>query len=203
MKGGATVINVWRSLRFTLVFAVLLGIVYPFFFVALGRIAFPWQAQGSLVSVNGRTVGSELIAQPFPQPMWFEPRPSAVNYNADGSGGSNLGPTNPALVQEVRQNLHAVLRENPGLKVDQVPASMVESSGSGLDPDIELQDAYDQIPRISKATGLSEAWLRSFVQRDAEFPVLGLYGEPMVNVMQLNLAIWEKLHPGARVGTAR
>ncbi|ACV57315.1 potassium-transporting ATPase subunit KdpC [Alicyclobacillus acidocaldarius] len=196
-------INVWRSLRFTLVFAVLLGIVYPLFFVALGRIVFPWQAQGSLISVNGRTVGSELIAQPFPQPMWFEPRPSAVNYNADGSGGSNLGPTNPALVQEVRQNLRAVLRQNPGLKGDQVPTSMVESTGSGLDPDVELKDAYDQIPRISKATGLSEAWLRSLVQRDAAFPALGLYGEPMVNVMQLNLAIWEKLHPGARVGTAR
>ncbi|MDI9260629.1 potassium-transporting ATPase subunit KdpC [Alicyclobacillus sendaiensis] len=196
-------INVWRSLRFTVVFVVLLGLAYPLFFVALGRIALPWQAQGSLVSVNGRAVGSVLIAQPFPQPMWFQPRPSAVNYNADGSGGSNLGPTNPALVQEVRQNLQAVLRENPGLSVREVPTSMVESSASGLDPDIDLQDAYDQIPRISRATGLSEAWLRSLVQRDAEFPVLGLYGEPMVNVIQLNLAIWEKLHPEARVANAK
>ncbi|SIT11932.1 potassium-transporting ATPase subunit KdpC [Alicyclobacillus vulcanalis] len=195
-------VNVWRSLRFTLVFALLLGIVYPLFFVALGRIAFPWQAQGSLVSAGGRVVGSKLIAQPFPQPMWFQPRPSAVNYNADGSGGSNLGPTNPALVQEVRQNLKAVLRENPGLQVSRIPTSMVESSGSGLDPDIDLADAYDQIPRVSQSTGLSQAWLRALVERDAVYPALGLYGEPMVNVMELNLAIWAKLHPGAQVGKA-
>ncbi|GLG01547.1 potassium-transporting ATPase KdpC subunit [Alicyclobacillus hesperidum subsp. aegles] len=196
-------INVLRSLRFTVVFAALLGIVYPFVGVVVGRIAFPWQSQGSLVQVNGRVVGSELIAEAFPQPMWFQARPSAVNYNASGSGGSNLGPTNPELVKEVSKNLRTVLKQNPSLSVAEIPTSMVESSGSGLDPDITLKDAYDQIPRISDATGLSQAWLKTLVQRKASAPALGLFGEPMVNVIELNLSIWGALHTGKQAGSGK
>lgn len=187
-------INLWRSIRFTVVFAVLLGLVYPLFVAGVGNLLFPWRAQGSLVTLNGRAVGSEWIAQAVTVPGLFHPRPSAVNYAANASGGSNLGPTNPALLAEVRANLRAVLRQNPGATVASIPPDMVESSGSGLDPDISIADALIQVPRIARATGLSQAALRTLVARYEKRPVLGIWGADMVNVLQLNLAILRSRH---------
>ncbi len=186
-------VNVWRSIRFTIVFAIILGLIYPLLVTGIGNVLFPYQAKGSIVSWNGRPVGSMLIAQAVTSPGFFHPRPSAVNYAANGSGGSNLGPTNPALVAEVKQNLQTVERQNPGIKVSQIPPSMVESSASGLDPDISVQDALLQVPRISRVTGISQSSLQQMIQNDEVSPVLGIWGQRMVNVMQLNLAILHRM----------
>ncbi len=186
-------VNVWRSIRFTIVFAIILGLIYPLLVTGIGNVLFPYQAKGSIVSWNGRPVGSMLIAQAVTSPGLFHPRPSAVNYAANGSGGSNLGPTNPALAMEVKQNLQTVERQNPGIKVSQIPPSMVESSASGLDPDISVQDALLQVPRISRVTGISQSSLQQMIQSDEVPPVLGIWGEHMVNVMQLNLAILHRM----------
>lgn len=184
--------NLWRSIRFTIVFAILLGFVYPLVVTGIGNLLFPFQAQGSMVQLNGRVVGSDLIAQAVTNPGLFWPRPSAVNYAANGSAGSNLGPTNPALVKEVQTNLKGA-GVAPGTPVSSVPPDMVESSGSGLDPDISIQDAMLQIPRISKATGLSQATLQALVTQYQQGPFLGLWGTTTVNVMKLNVALKSQL----------
>jgi len=182
-------VNFWRSLRFTIVFAILLGLGYPLVVTGIGNVLFPFQAKGSIVSLNGHPAGSSLIAQNITSPGLFHPRPSAVNYAANGSGGSNLGPTNPALVTEVKKNLLAVKQQNPGIPSKQIPTDMVESSASGLDPDISVQDALLQVPRIMKASGLSETYVKGLISKYEQRPALGIWGEPMVNVMTLNMAI--------------
>ena len=182
-------VNFWRSLRFTIVFAILLGLLYPLVITGIGNLLFPFQAQGSIVHWQGRAVGSQLIAQSVTAPGLFHPRPSAVDYVATRSGGSNLGPTNPELLAEVKRNLQTVEQENPGVPVSAIPPEMVESSASGLDPDISVQDALIQVPRIAKASGLSQSWLKDLINRSEQRPVLSSWEKPMVNVMQLNLAV--------------
>jgi len=182
-------INFWRSLRFTIVFAVLLGVLYPLLITGIGNVLFPWQAQGSMIVWRGQVVGSKLIAQQTTVPWLFHPRPSAVNYAGNGSGGSNLGPTNPALIAEIRHNLHVVEKQNPGTPIAAIPTEMVESSASGLDPDISVPDALIQLPRVAQASGLSRSYLKNLVAQYTQGRVLGIWGEPMVNVMQLNMAI--------------
>ncbi len=176
------------SIRTTLVFMVLCGLLYPLFMVAVGRIAFPFQAQGEMLrQTSGQIVGSQLIAQAVTAPGLFHPRPSAVDYNGDGSGGSNLGPTNPALIAEIRKNLAQVLKDNPGLTASRVTPGMVESSASGLDPTISVTDATLQIPRIAAATGLSRAQLQNVVLENERGRFLGIFGEPRINVLDVNL----------------
>lgn len=187
-------VNFWRSLRFTIVFAILLGLIYPLTVTLVGQLLFPWQANGSLLKWQGRVVGSHLIAQSVTNLGLFQPRPSFVNYNADNSGASNYGPTNPALLMEIKKNMQQVEKNNPGVRAQQIPTSMVESSASGLDPDITVQDAKLQIPRISKTTGLSEDWLTKLVISHTVGRTFGIWGEPMLNVMTLNLAIEHQLH---------
>ena len=182
-------VNVWRSFRFTIVFAILLGLVYPLVVTVIGNILFPFQAQGSMIAWQGHPVGSVLIAQNVTNPGLFHPRPSAVNYAANASGGSNFGPTSPALLAEVKHNLRMVEQQNPSINVSQIPPDMVESSASGLDPDISVQDALVQVPRIALASGLSQNVLKKLISQYEQQPVLGIWGEPMVNVMQLNMAI--------------
>lgn len=186
-------LNVWRSLRFLVVSVVLLGLIYPLIVTGIGQLVFPYQANGSMVSQHGRVVGSMLIAQAVTKPGLFHPRPSAVNYAANGSGGSNLGPTNPALIKEIKGNLQTVEQQNPGTPVSAIPPSMVESSASGLDPDITVPDAMIQVPRISRATGISQGELVSLVNQYKQGRFIGIWGAPMVNVMQLNLAIEKRL----------
>lgn len=182
-------LNVWRALRFTVISVILLGLLYPLGMTLVGQVAFPFQAQGSLAKHDGQVVGSYLIAQKTTARDLFDPRPSFVSYNAMGSGGSNYGPTNPALQAEVKHNLTQALRQNPGVTAREVPTSMVESSGSGLDPDITVQDAWLQIPRVARATGLSVATVRGLVSHMETPRSFGLWGEPMVNVLRLNLAV--------------
>lgn len=187
--------ELWRNLRLALVTFVVLAVVYPLVVLGIGQLAFPWQANGSLITRSGKVVGSALIGQQVTSLDLFHGRPSAtVNpttgksepYAADNSGGSNLGPTNPALVQEVRANTAAI---RPMLGSGPIPANLVESSGSGLDPEITLGSALDQVPAVSRRTGIAPGALRQLVRRHAEGPVLGLYGPWRVNVLSLNLAL--------------
>jgi K+-transporting ATPase ATPase C chain len=186
-------IHVWRSLRYLVISVLGLGVVYPLIMTAIGQTVFPFQANGSLVRVDGRVVGSRLIAQTVTVPWLFDPRPSAVAYNAMDSGATNYGPTNPALLRSVRRNLQMVERQNPGVSAAQVPTSMVESSGSGLDPDITIADAMLQVPRVARASGIPPGRLRQWIRQDTVGPWLGLYGDAVVNVWQLNLQVLQTM----------
>lgn len=184
--------NVWRSIRLTLVLAILLGGVYPLFTWLIGNSLFPYQAQGSMVKQQGKIVGSKWIAQAADKPGLFHPRPSRTGDAGDRSGGSNLGPTNPALVKEIKQNLNQA-EVQTGKAASSIPPDMIESSASGLDPDISPRNAELQIPRIARATGLSKAYLQNLVDARTKDRFLGIWGEPAVNVLELNLAVEKKL----------
>lgn len=188
----------WTSLRLVLAAVVVLGLGYNLAMVGLGQALFPSQASGSLVRVHGRVVGSSLIGQSWTAAGFFHGRPSATTpqpYNAASSAPSNYGPTNPALLEEIRKNLAAILRENPGVKPSQVPPSLVESSGSGLDPDVSPAGAYLQAPRVARADHLSLGAVRALIGRQVKGRFIGLYGAPHVNVLRLNLALLELSGP--------
>ena len=182
---------IWSALRLVLLFLVVLGLGYNLLIVAIGQAAFSGQANGSMVKYNGRVVGSRLIGQQFTSARFFEGRPSATSppYNAASSAASNYGPTNPALLQEIRTNLATVLKENPGVKATQVPPGLVESSASGLDPDISPAAAYLQVPRVAKANHLPVGTVRNLVAQHVTGRFIGIYGAPHVNVLELNLAL--------------
>jgi K+-transporting ATPase ATPase C chain len=170
-------------------FTLLTGIVYPLFVTAIGQALFPRQANGSLIDTEGRIVGSELIAQSFAGPEWFWPRPSAVNYDAAGSGGSNLGPTNPVLIDTVAAHvsgLRAVARE---AKAKPIPVDLVTASGSGLDPHITPASARFQAARVAAARHVAVDVVERLIADYTEGRTFGVLGEPRVNVLRLNLAV--------------
>jgi potassium-transporting ATPase KdpC subunit len=183
--------NFWIAIKMTLVLTVLTGIVYPIAMVLLCGTIIPWQAQGSFVSHGGAVVGSAIIGQNFNKSGYFHPRPSAAGngYDADSSGGSNLGPTNKTLIDTVRSRVKNLLETNPGTTVSQIPIDLVTASGSGLDPDLSPAAAEFQVPRIAKARGLSEDAVRGAVAAHTSGRWLGLIGEPRVNVLATNLAL--------------
>ncbi|WP_052888786.1 potassium-transporting ATPase subunit KdpC [Thermogemmatispora carboxidivorans] len=186
------------ALMLTLLLTLLLGLLYPGVVTALAQLLFPYQANGSLRYSNGRLVGSELIGQYWTSPRYFHGRPSATlsddgskaqPYNAENSGASNLGPTNKALVQTVQQRIAELKRENPNAPPGPVPADLVTASGSGLDPDISVAAALYQVPRVAQARGLSQETVRQLVLNHVQGRFLGIFGEPHVNVLDLNLAL--------------
>ena len=176
------------AIALLLALTVVTGFLYPLVVTAVAQVAFPHQASGSfIVTADGRTIGSSLIGQAFDQPKYFSSRPSAAGadgYDASASAGSNLGPTNQKLIEDVTARVDA-LRTANGEKP--VPVDLVTTSASGLDPDISPAAADYQVARVAKERGMSEADLRGIVARHTEQPLLGFLGEPRVNVLLLNL----------------
>jgi potassium-transporting ATPase KdpC subunit len=179
------------AIRMTIVTAVLLGLLYPLAITGIAQVLFPGAANGSLVKVNGRVVGSSLIAQDFTQAKYFHPRPSAAGrgYDAMASAASNLGPTSRALMDQVSTAVDQALRQDPGLRRGSVPVDMVTTSGSGLDPDITVANARAQAPRVATARRMTLAAVLRLVAAHTTSRTLGFLGEPRVNVLQLNLAL--------------
>jgi K+-transporting ATPase ATPase C chain len=184
--------RVWVACKMTIVLTLLTGIVYPIAMVGLAHLLFPRQAEGSLLVRNGQVVGSALIGQNFSSPRYFHPRPSAAGdkgYDAANSSGSNLGPTNKTLIETVRSRASTLREHEPGINHGEIPVDMVTASGSGLDPEITPAAAEIQVARVAKARGLNEATVRSLVSTYTRGRVLGVLGEPGVNVFELNLAL--------------
>ncbi len=174
-----------------LVLSLVTGVAYPLAVTAIAQGVFPAQAAGSLVERDGRVVGSALLGQSFTEPRHFWGRPSATSptpYNAANSGGSNLGPTNPALVEAVRARIAALRAADPQ-NTQPIPVDLVTASASGLDPHISVAAARYQAARVARARGLAPAQVEALVAAHTESPWLGFLGEPRVNVLALNLAL--------------
>lgn len=180
--------QIYPAVAMTVVLTVLLGIIYPVVVTGLALVMFPAKAGGSLMEKDGKVIGSSLIGQPFTGPGYFHSRPSAAGsgYDATASGGTNLGPTNQKLIDNVKTASEALQEVNPG---SPIPIDMVTASASGLDPHITPAAAEFQSPRIAKERGLSAEEVRRLVREHTEGRQLGLLGEPRVNVLELNLAL--------------
>jgi K+-transporting ATPase ATPase C chain len=193
--------RLWTACKMTIVLTVLTGIVYPVAMAGVANLLFPYQAQGSLATRGGQIVGSSLIGQNFNAPRYFQSRPSSAGdkgYDAANSSASNLGPTNKALIEAVRQRLKAVTENNPGVPAGQVPIDLVTASGSGLDSEISPAAAAIQIARVAKTRGLDEDAVRGLVAAHTRGRWAGLLGEPGVNVLELNLALDQLNNTGNR-----
>jgi K+-transporting ATPase ATPase C chain len=182
----------------TLLLTILTGLIYPGVVTALAQLIFPGQANGSLITVNGRVIGSRLIGQYWTSPGYFHGRPSATlsndgskaqPYNAENSSASNLGPTSKVLIQTVQQRIAELKKENPNAPPGPVPVDLVTASGSGLDPDITIAGALYQVPRVAQARGLSQSAVQQLVMVHVHGRFLWIFGEPYVNVLELNLAL--------------
>jgi len=183
-----------------LAMTVLTGLIYPLAMTGVAQVAFPHQANGSLIEKDGKVIGSALLGQNFAKPEYFHGRPSATTdtdpndssktvpapYNAANSSGSNLGPTSKALVERVQADVDKLKAENPNAAV---PIDLVTTSASGLDPDISPAAAMFQVPRVAKARGIDDGQLRQLVQAQTEIRTFGILGEPRVNVLRLNMAL--------------
>jgi potassium-transporting ATPase KdpC subunit len=182
--------NLSVAIRFTIVTTIVFGLGYPLLVTGLSQLIFPKQANGSLIEKNGQVIGSRLLAQGFSGDKYFHPRPSAAGngYDPLASGGSNLGPTNQALVTRVQQDVAKWQQENPGKAI---PSDLVTASGSGLDPDISPASAEFQVPRVARARGMSVEDVRRIVGKHTQGRQLGILGEARVNVLELNLELDE------------
>lgn len=200
-----------RAITVSITLLLICGVIYPFAMTGVSQLFFHRQANGSIVYYNGKPAGSELLGQAFSDPRFFHGRISAVNYNTYtkkdkkagnngktaysgvASGSSNLAPSNPALVDRVKRDMAEFLKANPGIKAEDIPADLLTSSGSGLDPDISPESARIQIPAISKATGLSISELNKLVVKCTEGRTLGIFGEVRFNVLKANIEIASRL----------
>lgn len=191
-----------RALIFSIMMLLLCGLIYPLSLTAVSQVIFPKEANGSLIEVNGKKVGSAIVGQEFTDARLFKSRPSAVNYNTYtqqdkddesygglGSGSNNYGNTNPALEERVQADIDAFLEANPGVDKENIPGDLLTASGSGLDPHLSVASAEIQIPAIAKASGLSEAELKGIVANNTEEKAFGVLGEQRVNILKCNLEI--------------
>ena len=182
------------ALRILVIMSVLTGIAYPLIVTGISQLAFPRTANGSLITADGKTAGSDLIGQPFDDPKYFWSRPSATSpqpYNGMASSGSNQGPRNPALADAVKDRIKALRDADPGNTVP-VPVDLVTASGSGLDPHLSVAAAEYQIARVAKTRGLPPDRVRDLVAQATEGRTFGVLGESRVNVLKLNLALDRK-----------
>ncbi len=194
----------WRQilpgLRIKIFMTVLLGVVYPLVITGISQVAFPYRANGSLITEGGKVIGSELIGQNFTRPEYFHPRPSAAGpdgYDAASSSGSNYGPTNQKLIDRVRASIEKFRKENPDYH-GPLPADLVTASASGLDPDISPDSALVQAARVAKARGVPVERIKRLIAQCTEGPDLGLLGEARVSVLKLNLELDRSLTVGCQ-----
>ncbi len=181
----------------TVLFIIVTGLIYPGIVTGLAQLIFPYQANGSLHYANGKLVGSDLIGQYWTSPRYFHGRPSATlnpsgtpaPYEADNSSASNLGPTSATLIKSVKDREAQLRKENPNAPAGPIPVDLVTASGSGLDPDISVAAALYQVPRIASERGMSQDTVRKLVMDNTQGKFLGIFGEPHVNVLNLNLAL--------------
>jgi potassium-transporting ATPase KdpC subunit len=179
------------GLRINIFATILFGVVYPLVITGICQLAFPHKANGSLITSDGKTIGSELIGQNFTRPEYFQPRPSAAGndgYDPTASGGSNFGPTNQKLIDRVKASIEKFRKENPDY-TGPIPADLVTASASGLDPHLSPDSAKAQAPRVAKARGATLGQVQQLIAQFTEMPSLGLLGEPRVNVLELNLTL--------------
>ena len=176
------------ALKLTLVLIILCSFLYPLLITGIAKMS-PAGGNGVTVNYKGAVVGYENIGQKFTDDKYFWSRPSAVNYNASGSGGSNKGPTNPDFLKDVQSRIDTFLVHNPGIKKEQIPVDMITASGSGLDPDISIQGAKVQVPRIAKIRNKSEKEIYDLIDKIKEGSLLGFLGPEKVNVLKLNVAL--------------
>jgi len=180
--------HIGPAIRLTVVLLVLLSVIYPLVVAGIATFA-PGGGKGETITVNGRVVGYKRVGQAFTEDRYFNSRPSAVDYNAAGSGGSNKGPSNADYLKTVQARIDTFLAHNPGVRKEDIPSELVTASGSGLDPDLSPAGAKIQIARIAKIRGISADRLNQLVDEHTEGPLLGLFGPSKVNVLQVNVAL--------------
>ena len=180
--------HILPALRLSVVLLLLVSVIYPLVVAVIAKLA-PGGGNGVTVSANGKVVGYDLVGQKFTEDRYFNSRPSAVDYNAAGSGGSNKGPSNPDYLKTVQTRIDTFLVHNPGIDKNSIPAELVTASGSGLDPDLSPAGALVQVNRIARVRGISAERLTTLVNEHTEGPLLGVFGPSKVNVLKLNVAL--------------
>ena len=176
------------ALKLTAVLIIICSVLYPLLIAGITKTA-PGGGKGETIEVNGKVVGYANIGQKFTADKYFWSRPSAVNYNAAGSGGSNKGPSNPDYLKDVQSRIDTFMVHNPGINKSEIPADMVTASGSGLDPNISVQGALVQVKRIAKTRNVPEEKVKQLVESKIEKPVLGMFGPEKINVLKLNIEL--------------
>ena len=189
-SNDSTLRHLGTAAIYTVVTVILLGIVYPLVMTGIAQLVFPRQANGSILVVGGKPIGSQIIGQLWTKPQYFQGRPSAAGkgYDPTSTGGTNLAPTSKKLIDATRAAIAALKKENPDA-TGAVPMDLVTSSASGIDPDISPEAAYYQVPRVAKARGLAPATVAALVAAQVRHRQLGFLGEPHVNVLELNVAL--------------
>ena len=186
--------TVWVTLRTSIILFLLCCVFYQLAVTGVAQALMSKQADGSLIyNSNNQVIGSELIGQSFTEPQYFQGRISSIDYNANGSGSPNFAPSNPELLKRLQESVGTWQKQNPDVPVSSLPVDLITNSGSGLDPDISPESAKAQIPRISSLTGVSADQLQALVQQNTSSRQLGIFGEPAVNVLKLNLALQKEL----------
>lgn len=183
--------NLLKSIKITLVFCVFFAVCYIFVLWVFAQVAGPNKGNAEVVTLNGKVVGAANVGQLFTKDIYFWGRPSAGDYTADASGGSNKGPTNEEYLAEVQARIDTILVHHPYLSKKEIPAEMVTASASGLDPNITRQCAYIQVKRVAQARGMNEPEVKAIVDKAIERPFLGLFGTEKINVLKLNVALDE------------